>query len=257
MCGRFTLSYRDREHLAAELGVPVEQIAAEEYRPRFNIAPTDPHWIVRLRYEDRQLLSAKWGLVNSWAKDAKRAAQQINARAETLTRAAAFRDAFSKRRCIVPADGFFEWIGARPSSLRQGSGQAGSGRGGARQPIWFHRRDRGLLLFAGLYESWQPAPGQWQRTFTIVTTEPNAVVSPVHDRMPVILAEEVIDDWLDPREEDIERLMRLLRPAPDDLMVATAVSQRVNSVKNDDAACLEPVEPAGGEEAGGGQALLL
>src|SRR3972149_6450235 len=93
MCGRFTLTYRERERLAEELGVNVEQIPAAEYRPRYNIAPTDPHWIVRLRYEERQLLPVKWGLVNSWAKDAKRAAAQINARAESIARAPAFRDA--------------------------------------------------------------------------------------------------------------------------------------------------------------------
>ncbi|HEY4686375.1 MAG TPA: SOS response-associated peptidase [Dehalococcoidia bacterium] len=248
MCGRFTLAYRERERLAEELGVNVEQIPAAEYRPRYNIAPTDAHWIVRLRYEDRQVLPARWGLVNSWAKDAKRAAAQINARAETLASAHAFRDAFVKRRCAVPADGFFEWVG--PST---GSGR---GAGASRQPIWFHRSDGGLILFAGLYESWQPQPGQWQRTFTIVTTEPNAVVSPIHDRMPVILPDDVVDLWLDPREEDVERLGSLLRPAAEDVLIATPVSPRVNSVKNDDAACLEPVDASGGQ-LDGGQARLL
>src|SRR3990172_6677091 len=110
MCGRFTLTYRERERLAAELGVNVEQIPEADYKPRYNIAPTDPHWIVRLRYEDRQVLPARWGLVNSWAKDAKRAAAQINARAETLARTSAFRDAFVKRRRVVPPHHFFPWI---------------------------------------------------------------------------------------------------------------------------------------------------
>ncbi|HWO72871.1 MAG TPA: SOS response-associated peptidase [Dehalococcoidia bacterium] len=226
MCGRFTLTYRERERLAEELGVPVEQLPHAEYRPRYNIAPTDSHWIVRLRLEDREILPAKWGLVNSWAKDASRAARQINARAETLATSPAFREAFFKRRCIVPADGFFEWVGA----------------GAHRQPLWFHRPDGGLLLFAGLYESWRPEPDRWQRTFTIVTTRPNNLVLPIHDRMPVILDDTVADHWLDPRQEDAEALQRLLVPAPDSLLVATPVSQRVNSVKNDDQACLEPVE---------------
>ena len=225
MCGRFTLTYRERERLAFELGVPIEELPAEVYGPRFNVAPTDAHWIVRLRYEERELRPARWGLVNSWAKDAKRAALQINARAETLHRLPPFREAFRKRRCLVPADGFFEWVGS----------------GAARQPIWFHRADGGLLLFASLYESWQPQPEQWQRTFTIVTTGPNSVVAPVHDRMPVIIPEAAADEWLDPRQEDVEALGRLLVAAPDDLLVPTPVSQRVNSVKNDDAACLEPV----------------
>jgi putative SOS response-associated peptidase YedK len=228
VCGRFTLTYRERERLAEEMGVPVEAIPASEYRPRYNIAPTDPHWILRLRQEERQLRPASWGLVNSWASDTKRAAAQINARAESLQRSPAFREAFAKRRCAVPADGFFEWIGG----------------GGGRQPIWFHKPEGGLFLFAGLYESWQPEPGRWQRTFTIITTRPNRVVEPVHDRMPVILPDDRVDEWLDPAEDNVERLITLLAPAPEGLLVPVAVSQRVNSVKNDDPACLEAVEIA-------------
>ncbi len=228
MCGRFTLTYREHEQLAAELGVPIEQIPANEYRPRYNVAPTDSHWIMRMRFEERSVMPAKWGLVNAWAKDAKRAASQINARAETIRTANAFRDAFTKRRCVVPADGFFEWQGA----------------GASKQPIWFHREDGQLILFAGLYESWQPQPEQWQRTFTIITTQPNDVVAPVHDRMPVILTGDAVDEWLDPQEDDPERLLALLQAAPDSLLVAKPVSQRVNSVKNDDPSCLEPGEQA-------------
>jgi putative SOS response-associated peptidase YedK len=228
LCGRFTLTRMERAELADELGVPVEALPADLYRPRYNVAPTDPHWIVRVRYEDRQLLPAKWGLVNSWAKDAKRAAMQINARAETVATLAPFRDAFRRRRCIVPADGFFEWTGTKE----------------ARQPLWFHREDGALLLFAGLYESWEPSEGERQRTFTIVTTRANALMAPVHDRMPVILPEEALDDWLDPRHEDAAALAKLLVPAPADLLIATPVSQRVNSVKNDDPACLEPAAVA-------------
>jgi putative SOS response-associated peptidase YedK len=228
MCGRFTLTYREKERLAEELGVNVEEIDDALYKPRYNIAPTDPHWIVRMRYEDREILPAKWGLVNSWAKDAKRAAKQINARAETIATNNAFREAFTKRRCVIPADGFFEWIGA----------------GTNRQPIWFHRPDGKLILFAGLYESWPATHDNWQRTFTIITTTPNAVTSPIHDRMPVILSGHAVDYWLDPQEEDTESLKALLVPAPDDLLVTQSVSQRVNSVKNDDPSCLEPAEAA-------------
>jgi putative SOS response-associated peptidase YedK len=227
MCGRFTLTYRERERLAEELGVPVEQFPADQYRPRYNIAPTDPHWVVRIRYEEREALPARWGLVNSWAKDRGRAASQINARAETLTRAAAFREAFKKRRCIVPADGFFEWVGAKE----------------ARRPVWFHRPDGRLILFAGLYESWQPAPGEWERTFTIITVPPNQVVLPIHDRMPAILSEETIDAWLFPKEEDERRLLSMLAPAKEDVLVPAWVSPRVNSVKNDDPECLAPAPP--------------
>lgn len=219
------MTYKERQQLADDLGVPVEQIAADEYQPRYNIAPTNSHWIVRAQYEDRLVLPAKWGLVNSWAKDAKRAAQQINARAEGLRTSRAFRDAFEKRRCAVPADGFFEWAGTKD----------------ARMPIWYHRPEGGLFLFAGLYESWQPKPDEWLRTFTIVTTEANNLIAPVHDRMPVILDEEAIDEWLHPGTKP-ERLLQLLAPIADDFLVATAVSQRVNSVKNDDPSCLQPLE---------------
>ena len=122
---------------------------AARYRPRYNIAPTDAHWILRTKQEERQLLPAKWGLVNSWAADAKGAFKQINARAETAMKRAAFRDAFVRRRCIVPADGFFEWSGPKTAGDRSGS----------------TTRDGGLLYFAGLYESWRdPATDVWQRT---------------------------------------------------------------------------------------------
>ena len=138
MCGRFTLTCGDREALTAALGVPDEQLPEAEHRPRYNIAPTDSHWVLQMKLEDRELLPAKWGLVNRWAKDATRAVRQINGRAEGLAKTPAYRDAFQKRRCAVPADGFFEWVGQKD----------------ARKPIWFHRPDTGLFFFAGLYESW-------------------------------------------------------------------------------------------------------
>lgn len=219
MCGRFTLTYRRAELLAAELGVPLESLG--DYRPRYNIAPTDQHWIVRTRYEDRELLPARWGLVNFWMTDRKQAFKNINARAETVQKLRSFREAFVQRRCVVPVDGFFEWTGPKT----------------ARNPIWFHRSDGGLLLFAGLYESWKPSPTEKERTFTIITTEANSTVASVHDRMPVILPSEAVDEWLYPRAEPIA-LLAQLRPAADDLLTATPVSPRVNSVKNDDPDCL-------------------
>jgi putative SOS response-associated peptidase YedK len=228
MCGRFTLTRKDFRALAAELDAVFDDDIAAMYKARYNIAPTDQHWIVREKREQRDLLPARFGLVNSWAKDAKGAARQINARSETVHTARAFRDAFERRRCVIPADGFFEWTGTKE----------------ARQPLWFHREDGALLLFAGLYESWEPSEGERQRTFTIVTTRANALMAPVHDRMPVILPEEALDDWLDPRHEDAAALAKLLVPAPADLLIATPVSQRVNSVKNDDPACLEPAAVA-------------
>ena len=233
MCGRFTLTVEDRSWLAAQLGVPVEQIPADGYRPRYNIAPTDQHWIVRTKYEEPELLPARWGLVQYGSKDAHRAASQINARAETADRRPAYRNAFRSRRCVVPADGFFEWVGPKTD----------------RRPTWFHHPGGELLLFAGLYESWQPTPDTWERTFTILTTEPNATVAPVHDRMPVILSEDLADDWMHSRETDLARLRAMLAPCPAELLVSTPVAKRVNSVRNDDAGCLEPLE-AGSQSTG-------
>ena len=226
MCGRFTLTATPEE-LARTLGLGPAAFDGIEYRARYNIAPTDPHVIVRERREERQLLRASWGLVNSWAKDAKRAGAQINARSDGLDRRRAFKQAWEKRRrCLVPADGFFEWTGPKTS----------------RQPIWYHRPEGGLILFAGLYESWrldaETAPDTWRRTFTILTTEPNATVEPVHDRMPVILSADDASEWVF-EGNDGDAVRSLLRPAPDELLVGELVSQRVNSVKNDDPACLE------------------
>ena len=217
------MSYRKAEMLAAQLGVPIESLT--DYRPRYNIAPTDPHWIVRTKYEEREILPARWGLVNHWMTDRKQAFKNINARAETVRKTPAFRHAFAERRCVVPADGFFEWTGPKEN----------------RQPIWFHRPDGGLILFAGLYESWKPSPDEWERTFTIITTNANDLVTPIHNRMPVIMEDDAVDDWLYARQSP-ESLIELLRPAPEEMLVATPVSARVNSVKNDDPEVLDPPE---------------
>ena len=222
VCGRFTITRRDGNLLAAELGVDADSFV--DYRPRYNIAPMQDHFIVRIKFENREALPARWGLVNSGAKDASMAAKCINARAETVDTRPAFRAAFKTRRCVVPADGFFEWIGAKT----------------ARRPIWFHRGDGRLLLFAGLYESWHPTPNERVRTFTIVTTRANSAMAPYHDRMPVILDDRDADDWMDPRAADPLALKRLLVPPADDLLTATPVSPKVNNVNNDSADLLEP-----------------
>jgi len=226
MCGRFTLTETNTQKLALQLGVPEDAVTGD-YRPRWNVAPTDPHWVLRLKREERELLPARWGLVPFGSKDAKRAFRAINARAETLEQRPAFRNAWRKhRRCAVPVDGFFEWVGPKE----------------ARQPVWFHRPDHSVFLLAGLYESWQPDPNSWQRTFTIITTEPNELVRPIHDRMPVVVPSEGLDGWLCQGNEDLEAVHGSLGPAPEEALVATPVSPRVNSVKNDDAACIETVE---------------
>jgi putative SOS response-associated peptidase YedK len=230
MCARFTLTAGVRE-VAAALGVDPAAVDGAGHRPRYNIAPTQPHFIVRERQEERQALPARWGLVNSWATDAKRAGAQINARAEDVPRRRAYRATWEKRRrCLVPADGFLEWTG--PKS--------------ARQPVWFHRPEGGLILLAGLYESWPAGDDDWRRTFTILTTAANDTVAPIHDRMPVILSPDDAAEWVFPGNAP-DAAWELLRPAPQSLLVGEPISRRVNSVRNDDPDCLilEPeAEPA-------------
>jgi len=230
MCGRFTLTIRAFDELERLLDAAADPHYAPLYRPRYNIAPTDQHWVVRARHERRELVPAVWGLVNSWAPDTRGAARQINARAETVATARAFRDAFERRRCVVPADGFYEWTGDKAT----------------RRPLWFHPPHSGeLLLFAGLYESWSDPADARRLTFTIITTAANGPVSAVHDRMPVILPPEAVDEWLHVPTDDARRarqataLRELLLPCPDDRIVPTPVSRRVNAVANDDPACLE------------------
>lgn len=209
------MTRNDRNWLARELGVPLDSLI--DYRPRFNIAPTQDYFVLATKFENREVIPARWGLVNRDARDTSIAARCINARAETVNTRSTFREAFLKRRCVVPADGFFEWTGPQI----------------ARKPVWFHREDGSLILFAGLYEAWQPAPGEWQTTFTIVTTGANSTVTPYHDRMPVILADRDADDWMDPRAPRPLVLKKLLVPAADDLLLATPVSSKVNNVNND------------------------
>jgi putative SOS response-associated peptidase YedK len=238
MCGRFTLTRKDFRQLAAELGADFDEVVASLYRPRYNIAPTDQHWVLRMKQEQRQLLPAKWGLVNSWALDMKGAARYINAKSETAPSSRAFRDAFESRRCAIPADGFFEWTGAKE----------------ARRPYWYHAPDNGLLLFAGLYESWHDTrTDEWTRTFTILTTDANDIVAPVHDRMPVILPPDRVDEWIFRPAKgapiDTKARRELRRPAPSGVLVATEVSRRANSVANDDPGVLAPADDREPHEA--------
>lgn len=223
MCGRFTLTVHQLGSVIDKLGASVEPELAGLYRPRYNVAPGDQHWMLRRKEGARILSPAGWGLINSWSKDPNVGFRQINARAETLAERPAFRDAFRKKRCLIPADGFYEWRGPR----------------GQREPLRFHQEDEGLILFAGLYDGWcDPHTGEWKKTFTIITTEPNAVVREVHDRMPAIIAIERADAWLmgdDPGA--------LLAPAPDALLVASPASPRVNTARHDDPDLLDPDDP--------------
>lgn len=229
MCGRFTLTSDDRTWLADAFGVPLADLdeISELVIPRFNIAPTQEHWIVTAAGEDRAARRASWGLVPD-ASRVREAARLINARSEDLERRPSYRDAFRERRCVVPADGFLEWL---PGGTR------------VPRPYWFHRNDHGPLRFAGLYAEpvlvhGVPRPA----TFTILTTAAGADVAPIHDRMPVLLEDDAaVDGWLHAREP-VDRLRALLRSTPAGTLARRAVSPRVNSVANDDPSCLTEVE---------------
>ena len=240
MCGRFTLTTNDYESVARAIGAQLDGPHASDFRARYNIAPSDRHWIVcidGMADPDARVISpAVWGLPAPPGSRSDPSIAHINARSETAHRRPAFRDAFARSRCGVIADGFYEWSGPKSD----------------RKPSWFHTSSGAPMLFAGLYRDHVDAnTGEVVRRFTILTTDANALVAPCHDRMPVILAPDTYDTWLrtPPADsapaEQIERLRDLLVPAPAEILVATPVSKRVNSPRFDDPACIEPrVRPA-------------
>ena len=220
MCGRYSLT------------TPAESVrrlfdyeGRPNLEPRYNIAPTDEVPVVRLAREGdvRELVMMRWGLIPWWAEDLKIGAKTINARAETVARKPAFRDAFRERRCLVAADGFYEW----------------RKEGKLRRPFRITRRDREPFAFAGLWERFKPREGPPINSFTIITTAANALLAPLHPRMPVILDAEEHRAWLTP-EADPPALHALLCPAPEPELVFFEVSPRVNKVANDDPSLIEP-----------------
>jgi len=207
----------------------VDEVLAGEIPPSWNVAPTDPVYAVGETAGRRVLRAVRWGLVPSWAGSAKVASRFINARGETLTDRRAFADAFHRRRCIVPADGFYEW---QPLD------------GGPKQPVLIRPAGGGVLAFAGLFEVWDDPgrPGREPlRTCTIVTTTANSLISPIHDRMPVILARAAWAEWLDRAGRDPAPLRPLLRPAPNDLLEIVPVRTLVNDVRNNGPELIEPL----------------
>jgi putative SOS response-associated peptidase YedK len=222
MCGRFTL-YHTPEEVAERFGV----LEALETEARYNIAPTQSVAVVT-QNGTRHLASYHWGLIPSWAKDPAIGNKMINARAETLTEKPSFRTALSRRRCLVPADGFYEWQAAPDGSK-------------AKTPMYLHRKDSGLFAFAGLWDEWHAPDGSPLRSCTIITTTPNAVAARVHDRMPVILRPDDEPLWLDHSVTDTRDLVSLLVPSPAESMEAYPVSRRVNVPTVDDPALLAPV----------------
>ncbi len=225
MCGRFAQT-TDPSKLAKRFGA---QKARDFSAPGFNVAPTALAAVVRVPRpnEGRVLETLKWGLVPSWAKDPTRGATMANARSETVAEKPSFRNAIRKQRCLIPVDGFYEWK-KTPK---------------AKQPYYFTMRDKEPFALAGLWESWKPKEGEEALlTFTILTTEPNALMASIHDRMPVIIAPDDYEGWLDPTWQDLEGIQALLKPCSEAGMEARPVSTYVNSTRNQGEKCVETVE---------------
>lgn len=243
MCGRF-VSATPIDALARYFDVDSDDVALPALPARYNIAPTDDVAVVVQTGARRRLDALRWGLLPFWAKDLRSGAKMINARADTLAASNAYRSAFRERRCLVPADGFYEWKHV-PGRARK-------------QPVYLRRADGEPMAMAGLWERWRPRDRRddataMVRSFTIVTGEPNELVADVHDRMPVLLPRQAWDDWLDPDNDDLEALARLLVPAPAALLVLHPVSSAVNHVDAQGPELVEPVDEGSdpGDEGSG------
>jgi len=222
MCGRYRLSRR-KQIIEEQFDTADWQ---DDWSPRYNIAPTQTIPVIRQHPKEpvRQISTMRWGLIRlipHWAKDASGAARTINARSETAATKPAFRDPLKFRRCLIPADAFYEW----------------SRTANGKQPFCFEVNEGELFAFAGLWDGWKNAEGQWVRTCSILTTTPNAVTATVHDRMPVILDRESYDLWLDPGMQNVAAISELLKPYEARLMRCYPVSSRINHVGNDDEDC--------------------
>jgi len=222
MCGRFTL--RTPASVVAEHFTVLEM---PPFTPRFNIAPSQPVAVVRLApppEPQRQCVLLRWGLIPSWAKDPAIGNRLINARAETAAEKPAFRAAFRRRRCLVAADGFYEW---------QRTGKR-------KQPYFFRLRDDRPFAMAGLWEAWEGPDHSFLESCTLLTTEPNELMRPIHNRMPVILPAGDYDGWLDPARKTPEQISPLLKPYAGGDLMAEPVGTYVNSPAHDDPKCIEP-----------------
>jgi putative SOS response-associated peptidase YedK len=222
MCGRFTLT-ADLEEIAQRFSVSPPPNA--NYNPRYNIAPTQ-NVIVVSNTGQRQLTQMRWGLIPSWAKDPSIGNRMINARSESLAEKPSFRTALKKRRCVIPADGFYEW----------------QKLGKVKQPVRIVLKSREPFGFAGLWERWTSPEGHELLTCTIITTAANELLQKVHDRMPVILSREHEEQWLDPGIDDPKKLSGLLVSYPSALMEFYVVSREVNSPSVDKPSNIEPIE---------------
>lgn len=247
MCGRYASTSRP-ETLVDEFDI--EEILGDLPGPDYNVAPTVavPAVLERRSKVDegivRRLSPLVWGLVPSWAKDAKGGARLINARVETVAEKPSFRRAFASRRCLLPADGFYEWYSPEASEQILGRAPAGKSK---KQPFFIHRADGSLLVMAGIYEIWRdPSKDRdddsaWLRTCSVITTVATDAVGHIHDRMPMVVPRESWDAWLDPRLTAPQAALELLQVTEPGALEAYAVSTAVNSVRNNDPSLLQPL----------------
>lgn len=225
MCSRYTLT-SPPEVVRAYFRYLNEAV----FPPRYNIAPSQPVAIVRnTERGGREMALVRWGLIPSWVKDPRTIKMLINARSEGAADKPSFRAALRHKRCLVPADGFYEWTGAA----------------GAKRPHLIRRRDRGLVGLAAIYENWLGADGSEIETMAILTTTANATIARLHDRMPVIIPPEHFDVWLDCRPGTATHILGLMGPAPDDLLDIVEVSRKLNDAGNDGPEVQEPVAVTG------------
>ena len=221
MCARYTLTV-DLTQLQQRFSFVAEELP---YIPRYNVAPTQ-QVLALINDDGMQPAFLRWGLIPPWAKDPKIGNRMINARAETVAEKPSFRRALARRRCLVLSDGFFEW----------------RKHGGKKTPVRVVLKSGDPFAFAGLWETWRPRGGEAIRSCTIITTEPNSFMEPIHNRMPVILSRDAESAWLDRGIEDADLLAGLLAPYPSEEMAAYQVSTLVNSPRNDLPACIAPLE---------------
>jgi len=220
MCGRYTLTSAP-EAIRALFRYDEQP----NFPPRHNIAPTQPIGIVRMVEGKRQFALVRWGFLPSWVKDPKTFALLINARGESVIEKPAFRAAMKRRRCLIPADGFYEW----------------QARDKRKQPFYVRAKGGGPLAFAGLWETLVGPNGEELETAAIVTTDANRTLAPIHERMPVVVPPEAFDLWLDCDKVDAQTAAALIAPAPDDLLEAYEISTAVNRTANDGARLIEPL----------------
>jgi putative SOS response-associated peptidase YedK len=237
VCGRFTATFEFNDirlHWNLDRDLP-------KYTPRFNVAPeTSPNIPVIVRQKGvNECRLMQWGLIPHWAADPSIGNRTINARAETLTELPSFKLLVDRRRCIIPADGFYEW---RKEGRRK-------------TPMWVHLKNKQPFGLAGLWDVWRKPDGKRGESFTIITTEPNELIEPIHNRMPVILRPEDEEQWLDVSRATFAKALSLLQPIPAELMDAHDVSPIVNSAKYDGPECIRPASDD--EMPHGGQLSLL